>query len=896
MRHRRDGAFAGFAAALLIAAAPLASAQSPPPLHIERIAGAAAGSVDRVDAVPGVGLTLLFRLHNPAPIAQTAQLRAQTPEGWQVLFMSDRIVLAAAASSVETLTVVPPRSARAGDYRVALIATAGGESPIVASVAVRVPVRRQITASWDDAPPYVSAGASLTPTLVVANEGNGDEAVVVDVRSASGSAVGLPWTHAILPAGDRRRIRVSVRTSAQSGRAARETLTATVTTPAAAVEAGYQFDIVAEGRNAPPERTAFPASVAVRFGQDREIGFGSFVGTGALDRAHQTTMDLRFLARDRTSPLLLERDEYAFSLSGPRGRVMLGDQVWSMSLLTESGHYGFGGGARVDAGRWFAKAFLDTGRRDTIEASQTGGAIGVRVGHARASLQYLERFRTRPGTPTIGEIGSARLELLPVRGLAGDIEIAQGRRGSSTGAAIAGQASHTSRVLTIYGRRVRADNAFPIRDRTALLDGFGATLRPAGQLQLEGSFDGTEQLPTELLPVDAPTRQRTTRAAAGWGTLVQVQASRLAWTAPGTDWMSGWRRESVAARSTIPIGLLRLTPGIERGRQASPGIPEAPFSRHSLRASLRWKHNSVSARGEVGRGTLGGPDRIVRRVSLAGTLRPIASTAFRFQVNENSIDTPWLEGARWTDVNLEHTLPWRHQIVALYRRYSGGGSFLPRSEAYRADYVIPLGIPLKRSTDDGRVTLHLHDGDTGRARPDVLVQLAKTSLLTDRGGAAEFNRVTPGEYFLTIAASQLGADRTVVPAFPVRVVVTAGGSVRVDATIVRSASLSGVLQVFQFASGGLATAANAAASLVPVRAVAGVMIELSGPSGARQTVTDTGGRYAFEALPPGEYRVRVVRAAVPPFYQIDRPDQSVTLGPGGAADIAFRIVPKSQGG
>ena len=856
------------------------------------------GAGTPLEALPGVSFTLVFRLTNTAAVECAADIRVDVPTGWQVLFASDRLALAPQASWLETVSIVPSRTAAAGEYSVRFEARATGEQARSVSVAVRIPTRHGLRLAWDEAPAYLAAGAVTSLGLTITNDGNLVENVALEVRSAAGSTIRAPWTTGTLSPGEARRTMVEIRAPARPQREARDTVTAraTIDTASAAAEAGYQFDVVAAGKNAAPPRNALPSALAIRFGSHRDPGFGSFVGSGALDRDRRVTTNFSFATRDRSNPLLLERDEYMLNVSGPRGGLTLGDHVWSMSFLTESGHYGLGAGGRVEAGRWFASGFLDSGRRDFREASQSGGAIGVRLGPTRTSAQYLQRFEYRPGSPTTAEIGSVRLELVPQRGFSGDLELGTGRGASGTGSgsAISAQAAHTSRYITFYGRRVRADAAYPIRDRTALIDGVGLSLRPVGQLQLEGTFDGTEQLPTELLPVNAPTRQRTTHASVAWGSLARVQAGRFEWTTPGVDWAAAWRRESISADLTLPLGWLRLTPGVERGTQTGLGFPETPFSRNSLRASVRWKHSSVSARAEYGRGVLGSADREVRRVSIGGALRPAKATLFRFQANENSVDTPWLEGARWTDVTLEQGLPWPHRLVATYRRYTGGASLLPSSEAYRVDYVIPLGVPLKRSTDNGRITLRLKDADTGEAQPQVLVQIGKTSLLTDRNGAAEFNSVAVGEHFLTITGAALGPDRTIVPAFPLRVDVTPGQSVTIDATVVRTATVSGLVQVLAYESGGLVVGA-ASSGLVPVRGLAGALIEISGSSDTRRAVTDERGRFAFGGLPPGAYRLRVLSAALPPFYRLERTELSIGVSPGEAQDVSFQVVPKPQG-
>ena len=884
---------------VLVIDGAVGSAQTPP-LRVEhRSATATDGETAApLNASAGAGLTLVFHVVNPAEVARTIITRVESPAGWQVLFASDHLVLSPQASAIDTVTVVPPRSAEAGDYTIRYEARlTPSDAPITASVTVRIRERRSLALSWLSGPDYLADGGAETLELLVGNEGNIAETVTLDVRSLHSPTPRLSWAHGSLAAGEVRRVQIDIRPRASAGKTIRETLTARATADSMTdtFEAGLQFDVVPAGKGVKPPRSHMPTALALRVGTNRNPGFGSITGRGALNGARTVIADFGVFSNEESHPLMLERDRYSATITGPAGRLAVGDQTWSMSYLTESGHYGFGGGGRFEGERWLAGAFLDTGRRDIKESRQAAGFVGVRLGRtAKVSVQYLKRFDDEPGGMRAGELGTALLELLPWRGVTGEFEVGTGRSALGVGNAVSGQIGHTSRVATLYARRVRADHTYPIRDRTALIDGFGFSVRPVRQLQFEGTYDGTEQLLDQTLPLDAPTRQRLTRVAVNWGTLVRIQAARRAWTSPRVAWAAGWRRESVSAELEIPLGRVRLSPGTERGIEATPFFRDTRFALNWLEAKIRLaQRSSVYVRGEYGQGVAGRPGQTVRRVSFGGTIQATARTSLNFQLHDSGTDAPWLEGTQWATATIDQRLPWAHHLIANYRRRASGTSFLPSSKAFRVDYVIPLGIPLKQTSGTGRVTVYLRDGDTGRALARFLVQIAGQSLLTDDKGVADFSGIKPGASYVTVASASLGPDRTIVPALPLRVSVGAGRRIEINATVVRTASVKGLLQLFQPASGSLSPQEGQGSALVPTAGLVDAVIELTGHGDRRVAVTDAHGRFAFDGVPPGDWRIGVVQADPPPFYQLAERELTFRVVPGKDVDLVLRVVPKS---
>lgn len=884
---------AALVAGLVLVAPHGAALAQEPPLQIDR------RGEPRVEADAGSAMTVVFRVTNPAATARVAVTRVEAPAGWQVLFARERLDLEPRSSATEWVTVVPARDAAAGDYVVRYEAGLVPAEMVSASVTIAIRSRREATVEWLTLPTHLLSGQTTTLDLQVTNRSNTPAAVRLAVRSALGSALTASWSEGILAAGEGRRVRVDVSPASRRRGTARERLTATALADQAAASssASVRFEIVPlMGRSAPAvSARRWPVALTLRGGTHRNPGFGSLTGAGAFDAAGRWGVELGAFSRDRSHPFMIEQDHYAARVWTPALRLTFGDHAWSLSRLTEAGRYGFGGGGEVEWRRVFMGAFLDTGRRDVEQGTQAGGFAGVRIGGAgRVSVQHLTRFDGGLDSARQADLTTVRLHLGPAAGFRSDVEVGTGRSSSgSSGTAFSGELGHVSRYLSWSVRRARADAAYPIRNRTGVVDAVRLGLRPFGQLRVQAAVNATERIEDPGLPLDAPTRRRQTQVTTTWGRAVRVAARRREWVSPGMNWSEGWRRESVSAQVGIPWGPFRLTPGVERGLEASPQFALAtPFRRDWLRADLRWgQGHSVYVRGEVREGVPGDADRLRRSVSFGGRLQPREATRLSFQVNDGAEEAPWFHGTRWINATLDHRLPWGHRLVATYRRLSSATVFVPSDEAFRTDYVIPLGLPLKRQDDEaGRVTVRLRD-ERRRSIPGLLVRLAGEPRLTDRNGVADFTGLAPGEHYVTIEPRSLGPDRLTVPALPLAVAVVPGRRVEVEAMVVRAARLTGVVRRYHPAAGPPGVTAPPSV-LVPAEGVAGVVIELASGSQRRVAVTDRQGRFEFAGLAQGTWRLAVARIDVPAFYQLDTPPSTVTLGPGEAREVELRLIPK----
>jgi hypothetical protein len=856
-----------------------------PPLTIElrgQDTGSSQGPV--LSTTAGAGVTLVFRIANPADIARSVLTHVALPPGWQLLFATPQLDVPAQGSAVEMITISAPRNAPAGDYPIQYEArlTSSGP-PVLRAVTVRINERHQLGLAWAVAASFLPSDQPGTFEFVLTNGGNVSESVTVNVRSSLAAPLLLSWAGGPLQAGEQRRVKVVFR-GIRTSRSVRETLTATAAVDGrpATTEAALGFDVVPQGQAPDAPRHKLPAKLALRAGTGRAFGFGSFAGSGALGPGRSTQIKFGVVSRDRSHPLLFERDRNFLNVTGPGGSFAIGDQTWALSYLTESGHYGLGAGGRVERRHWSGGAFLDTGRRDVTEGSQAGAFLGFALGPvARISAHYLARFAGSPASDRLADIGSVRLQLRPNTKFSGEVEAGIGRSLARTGRALSTLLSFNSRRVSLYGRRVRKDDAYPLRDRTGLVDGAGVSLRPFGHLHVEGTLDGTGQIDDPTLPLDAPTRQRLTRARVSWGSWVSVSAGRTEWNRPGRNWSAQWRRESVTAELHIPVGRLWLAPGVERGTEATPSTVATPYSLSWLQAGIRMGGRSgTDVRLEYGRGAAGNANQVVRRISFGATLQPIDTTRLTVRMSNGARDAVWLQGAQSVNAVVDQRLPWRHHLVVTYLRRTGAGDFVKNDEAYRVEYVIPIGVPVRTREAAARLTVRVTDGESGKPLERMLVHVKGQSRLTDDQGVVVFVALSPGEYHVTVSPDSIGAGRTLMPGSPLQVSVKTGDRAELSAVVVRSGRVTGSIQKFESAASPAGTG------------IGRTLIELVINNEHRTTLSDPQGRFSFPDVPPGAWRIRVVRADVPAFYYLEQPHVSTTVVPGGTSLVVFRVLPK----
>jgi hypothetical protein len=853
-----------------------------------------------IELDPGRAATVVFRVANAVATTREIETAIRIPAGWHAFYGGSRLALAPSESRLELISVSTPRTTAPGTYTVYFdVRVAGTPGAVTDSALVLVRELHALTVVSRTAPSVALTGDTVRMTFLVTNGGNTPSDVRIRMRAPAGFSARSSWVAGALSAGESRGMDVTLRVP----RSAVQTSTEFVTVWAEGADSTVSsevmvpLEIIPLGISAELERPEVPGTFIIRSGTGRAPSFGSYESRGALSKDGYSRLDVTLLSAEKHSPLYRERDQYRAELRVGESAVQLGDRVWTLSPLTEAGHYGLGAGGQLVTGPLLVGGFYDNGPRDVPGRKQVGAFGGLRFGRGfRASsltLQYLAWSDTAPGS-----IWSLRGQLPLFPGTHADAEYARGTSDSSRvrqSARIALDGGYS--WISYSVQHTQSDSAFPVRGRPALSDDGSLSLRLIPHVWVDGTLNAERTAFDALLGAGIPNQRRFTNLGLSIDRFVRIEGRQEGFVTPGQPWADGWRMEAVRGSLTIPIGIMTLSPQFQAGRSAQPNdTTMTPFTLSTLELSLQLgAGQQLSLRVDQTHGAAGNPDLRYTMVSLhAGVELPTHTrldvSATNFGAGSGPSPAPWYAGSRRWDVSVAQRVWLGHRIIARY------GTFLspslpgapPPVTAFRVDYAIPLGIPIGRAPDGGRIVAELSDGETGSPMPGLLLRVGTHTVMTDRAGRARFSDLAEGDHWLTIDPSSVGAVRLTMPALPLKVAVRIRDESTVRIRLTRSARMHGIVHRFERSTVGSDTA------LVVSGGIAGVTIEATREGGRYFAVTDANGEFEIPRLEPGMWHVQVESMESLPFYQLARPVIEVELKPGEDAAVTFQVVPKQK--
>ncbi|HET7560593.1 MAG TPA: carboxypeptidase-like regulatory domain-containing protein, partial [Limnochordia bacterium] len=221
--------------------------------------------------------------------------------------------------------------------------------------------------------------------------------------------------------------------------------------------------------------------------------------------------------------------------------------------------------------------------------------------------------------------------------------------------------------------------------------------------------------------------------------------------------------------------------------------------------------------------------------------------------------------------------------------HAGDWSDVKASLGFSADFDLPLG----RKANVGRVSGRVVDA-AGRGLAGLIVDVDGRSVLTADDGAYDFPAIPPGEHFLSIQPDSLGPTRVTQPESPLHFTMAPKQAVEYDFTVYAAGSISGRLtavQSDQSALAGVVVGTGGADAGGPSCAGVALTLRQAGAARVLHATTDADGRFRFDHLPPGEWRLAVDGETLPEGYRLDRAVPAIKLAEGEAAAIDVRLNP-----
>jgi hypothetical protein len=794
------------------------------------------------------------------------------PKDWTVLIGGQEFGLAGRETSMLVVSFAVPARATAGTYPVRVwLTTRNDTKGKMDSVMVTVPLRSGLEVVNTDRPGYSVAGNTYEVGFTVRNRGNAPARLRMEVKSTI-SKVAAQDSVFELAAEEARGLRYRVQTPSDINAATDDVLEVIGRVEGDTIEASAstRVAVVPEPSRKIEEFLRIPAQVSLRAASASGVSPFEVHGRGKVIDGKAPVLDFLFRGPTGAHATFGERDEYRAELSTKSWRVRGGDNVFILSSLSSSSQPGFGVGADADVGRFSLGAYGQEFRRQPEKGSEAGAfATYSLFDGARIGLNALNR--NGGGLP--GAIGSATASVSG-DGYNAEGELAQSRNGSSTGAARSVRMSGSSKFGSFDASHLFADTAFTgsqrgaehnyITARTSYWQNLSlglnasthrADLSRSTGVPYEERFDigGVSATLFNRFSMEVTTAMRSTETA-----LANSKGSQ----------------ESVRFRGDQPIAPGTLTLEGEVG-QASGTTGKVTFTdaslglRHALRqgsASVYVGHYSGGAitKGANASVTIGGD--VTKRIGKSTDL-----SVMGYALHQRAAVDAW---HTQLDAQVSHTLRSGEWIRFRARIMTGGT--LPASQANVGyiEYGRPFGMPVSRLRTVGRVYGRVVDAVSGNGVPNALVRLGPQVAITDRSGNVAFGGVPGGEHRLSMSQETSFTDAVFIGDPTLNVDSTRTQPSTFTLAIARSARLDVAVRRFRTVTTGVAGAAD---SLVD----------------KLYRTTNDDGKVQFTDVPPGQWKV-LIRGDAPAFHRFDPDRMELTLMPGEAKTLSFKLIPRKR--
>ncbi|UCG12832.1 MAG: hypothetical protein JSU72_20585, partial [Deltaproteobacteria bacterium] len=296
-----------------------------------------------------------------------------------------------------------------------------------------------------------------------------------------------------------------------------------------------------------------------------------------------------------------------------------------------------------------------------------------------------------------------------------------------------------------------------------------------------------------------------------------------------------------------------------------------------------------------------------------------ASTMFRnalrfgFSFQSYNIVNKKLPYRDFLFTTLDLTLPNRH-LISLKGRYLRFDDLDRDEHSFFVAYTIPFGIPAMKKTSLGVLKGRIVDADHASTppMPNVVVSAGEMTAVTDQNGEYIFPMMNPGNYCLKVDQRTVGMKRTTSKPPPLSVEVIGGKTVHQEIGISTTCHITGTVVLlaadpsrtsaerlttqengFYIAGNGESHSAPLTRDdLIEVGGLDNILVQISNGEEVFSVRTDGKGRFSFQGIRPGKWKLTVYDQGLPQNHQLEQANFSISLEQGTSETITVNVLPR----
>lgn len=299
---------------------------------------------------PGATANIVIKLINPSETNRDFILKIKTPQDWKCLTNFNSVTVEKESTKLKFLSIYIPEVTKAGDYTLSVWAYDKSDNHEIGMISIPffVAPKYQLSVDVYQAPQYVVSGDSMTVKFRIQNLSNAEAKINSSIRSQNKTK-----DHLYLLAPDSFIVvRKTIVTKANLLHSTKENISLEASIadhPETRIIQYHYFDVISSHKTRFDPYDRFPVEVSPLLVTGNRSGKRDYAfmidvkGKSIINEEKGSVLDFHFRGPNRVGKSLLGiYDEKYIKYTSPHSDIVVGDNNYSLSYLTEQSRYGRG--------------------------------------------------------------------------------------------------------------------------------------------------------------------------------------------------------------------------------------------------------------------------------------------------------------------------------------------------------------------------------------------------------------------------------------------------------------------------------------------------------------------------------------------------------------------------
>lgn len=852
---------------------------------------------NKVSLLPGVTANVVISLINSSTSGEQVSINLEMPKGWKCFSELKNISAPAGQSTLKILSINIPSYTLAAGYVINIEAT-DGSGKMVNKIVLPLTVEPRYALKIEKivGPDYVFAGDKIAIQYMIQNQSNTKAEIDALLRGAGFDEkmrfVLNPDSSVFIT----REIEVEKGILKSDKR--NISLTASFAdNPEEPTSLNYFYNVIPGSDVKFDPYNRFPVQFSTFFLTDNPSGKREYAlmadvfGQGFIDKNNTKLLRFHLVGPDRRGqPLYGIYDEYFLEYISPVSRLLLGDQTYRLSYLTEFARYGRGAQAEHTFNHFTIGSFINYPRffpkvKREIAAYATYSSSKKLV----LNLGYLNKLNSTGevnNLTTFGGIG------IPFKWLKLEWEYAMGSANSQIKQAVKTEVDINISRFRLFYHYTWAEKDYPgyfsdTRNMTA-----SANIRLTKKLNFGANYSRIHQnMALDTIYGSAPFSKNLNfnlnyalmkNASLSVGYYIRERKDRM------EPMLFNYIEKSMRVSLSKSISNLRVNLLGGYGKTENLLLPE------NERLNDMYK-GQFSANYQVS-----------KRLGFSGFVDYQASKSYNYDDYKNwtynvavnglvsktvMVNFNYQSSYRIEDYSYDRNLvagrviyaPSKNNRVELSSRY-----YLYKNEmdvkqlAFEARFVHTFNVPISKKKNIGKLTGRVINKGVNTVE-GIVISIGASQAVTDKNGNYSFPMLPAGEYYLMMDYSKAGLLAISEIQGPYRIEIFPQTENHFDIGLTQSGNITGAVSI-------LKEVADEDKNYAAIREQLGkLLVEAKCGDEMRRIFTNPDGTYSFEGLRPGEWEVKVYENGIPKEYELLTGLFKIGLKPGQTEIIEVKV-------